>query len=306
MRGVLTSVCYTVLSERTITSVGMSNMKQEPIIKAKNVVFAYEDSEVKAVNGVSMQVEKGAFVCILGRNGSGKSTLAKLFNALAVPQQGELTVAGIAVNDNCDVFDVRSRCGMVFQNPDNQLVATIVEEDVAFGLENMGVEPDEIRRRVDEALAQVGMSEFAQAAPHNLSGGQKQRIAIAGVIAMRPEIIVFDESTAMLDPSGRKEVLQTARRLNREEGITVVWITHFMEEAAQADYLYVMDDGDIALEGMPKEVFEHAAKVRALGLDVPEMTELAGELRCEGIDLPHGILTVEEMAVELCRLKSKN
>ena len=281
-------------------------MKQKPIIEAKNISFAYEDSDVKAVSGVSLTVDKGAFVCILGRNGSGKSTLAKLFNALAVPQQGELTVAGIAVNENCDVFDVRSRCGMVFQNPDNQLVATIVEEDVAFGLENMGVEPDEIRRRVDEALAQVGMSEFALAAPHNLSGGQKQRIAIAGVIAMRPDIIVFDESTAMLDPSGRKEVLQTAKRLNREEGITIVWITHFMEEAAQADYLYVMDDGDIALEGMPKEVFEHAAKVRALGLDVPEMTELAGELRRAGIELPSGILTVEEMAVELCRLRSRN
>jgi len=306
MHGVLTKVWYTCLLERTITSVGMKNMKHKPIIEAKNISFAYDDSDVKAVSGVSLTVDKGAFVCILGRNGSGKSTLAKLFNALAVPQQGELTVAGIAVNENCDVFDVRSRCGMVFQNPDNQLVATIVEEDVAFGLENMGVEPDEIRRRVDEALAQVGMSEFAQAAPHNLSGGQKQRIAIAGVIAMRPDIIVFDESTAMLDPSGRKEVLQTAKRLNREEGITVVWITHFMEEAAQADHLYVMDDGDIALSGTPKEVFEHAAKVRTLGLDVPEMTELAGELRRAGIELPSGILTVEEMAVELCRLRSRN
>ena len=281
-------------------------MKAKNIIEAKNVVFAYDDSDVTAVNGVSLCVPQGAFVCVLGRNGSGKSTLAKLFNALAVPQQGELTVAGIAVNENCDVFDVRSRCGMVFQNPDNQLVATIVEEDVAFGLENMGVAPDEIRRRVDEALRQVGMSEYAQAQPHNLSGGQKQRIAIAGVIAMRPDIIVFDESTAMLDPSGRREVMQTARRLNREEGVTVVWITHFMEEAAQADYLYVMDDGTIALEGAPKTVFENGDTVRALGLDVPEMTELAGRLRADGVDLPMGILTVEEMAVELCRLRSQN
>ena len=281
-------------------------MKTNNIIEAKNVVFAYDDSDVVAVNGVSLCVQQGAFVCILGRNGSGKSTLAKLFNALAVPQQGELTVAGIPVNRDCDVFDVRSRCGMVFQNPDNQLVATIVEEDVAFGLENMGVAPDEIRRRVDEALVQVGMSEYAQAQPHNLSGGQKQRIAIAGVIAMRPDIIVFDESTAMLDPSGRREVMQTAKRLNREEGVTIVWITHFMEEAAQADYLYVMDDGTIALEGAPKEVFEQTGTVRALGLDVPEMTELAGRLRGDGAKLPRGILTVEEMAVELCRLKSQN
>ena len=281
-------------------------MKEKMIIRAKDVTFAYDDSDVTAVSGVSLEVKEGAFVCVLGRNGSGKSTLAKLFNALAVPQKGELTVAGIRVDDKCDVFEVRSKCGMVFQNPDNQLVATVVEEDVAFGLENLGVEPDEIRRRVDEALAVVGMSEYAHAAPHNLSGGQKQRIAIAGVIAMRPSIIVFDESTAMLDPSGRREVMQVARRLNREEGITVLWITHFMEEAAQADYLYVMDDGDIALEGTPREVFEHAQTVRKLGLDVPEMTELAGNLRGAGLALPMGILTVEEMAVELCRLKSQN
>ena len=281
-------------------------MKARPIIEARDLSFAYEDSDVTAVNGVTLSVEKGAFVCILGRNGSGKSTLAKLFNALAVPQKGELTVDGIAVDEKCDVFAVRSRCGMVFQNPDNQLVATVVEEDVAFGLENLGVEPGEIRRRVDEALALVGMSEYAMAAPHNLSGGQKQRIAIAGVIAMRPDIIVFDESTAMLDPSGRKEVMQVAKRLNREEGVTVVWITHFMEEAAQADYLYVMDDGDIALCGKPCDVFAHADEVRRLGLDVPEMADLAGKLRAGGVKLPAGILTVEEMAVELCRLKSNN
>ena len=281
-------------------------MKEKMIIRAKDVTFAYDDSDVTAVSGVSLEVKEGAFVCVLGRNGSGKSTLAKLFNALAVPQKGELTVAGIRVDDKCDVFEVRSKCGMVFQNPDNQLVATVVEEDVAFGLENLGVAPDEIRRRVDEALAVVGMSEYAHAAPHNLSGGQKQRIAIAGVIAMRPSIIVFDESTAMLDPSGRREVMQVAKRLNREEGITVLWITHFMEEAAQADYLYVMDDGDIALEGTPREVFEHAQTVRKLGLDVPEMTELAGNLRGAGLALPMGILTVEEMAGELCRLKSQN
>ena len=280
-------------------------MEKKPIIEAKDLIFAYEDSPITAVNGVSLTVNAGEFVCILGRNGSGKSTLAKLFNALIAPNSGELTVAGMKVTQDCDAFAVRSKCGMVFQNPDNQLVATIVEEDVAFGLENMGVDPDEIRRRVDEALATVEMSEYALAAPHMLSGGQKQRIAIAGVIAMRPEIIVFDESTAMLDPSGRAEGMRVAKQLNQEEGITIVWITHFMEEAAQADKLFVMDDGDIALSGTPREVFDHVKQVRALGLDVPEMAELAGRLRADGMELPSGILTVEEMAVELCRLKSK-
>ena len=277
-------------------------MGQE-IIRVQDVVYHYEGSEAEAVAGVSLQVERGEFVAVLGRNGSGKSTLAKLLNALILPASGEIYIDGLAAHVADNAYDVRKKCGMVFQNPDNQIIATIVEEDCAFGLENLGVEPKEIRRRVDEALKAVGMLDFAQSAPHMLSGGQKQRVAIAGVLAMRPKIIVFDESTAMLDPSGRKEVFQTARRLNREEGITIVWITHFMQEAAQADRLLVMHDGKIALEGKPREVFENVETIHEMGLSVPPMAQLATELRQAGLPLPRGILTVEEMAVELCRLK---
>ena len=277
-------------------------MGQE-IIRVQDVVYHYEGSEAEAIAGVSLQVERGEFVAVLGRNGSGKSTLAKLLNALILPASGEIYIDGLAAHVADNAYDVRKKCGMVFQNPDNQIIATIVEEDCAFGLENLGVEPKEIRRRVDEALKAVGMLDFAQSAPHMLSGGQKQRVAIAGVLAMRPKIIVFDESTAMLDPSGRKEVFQTARRLNREEGITIVWITHFMQEAAQADRLLVMHDGKIALEGKPREVFENVETIHEMGLSVPPMAQLATELRQAGLPLPRGILTVEEMAVELCRLK---
>ena len=277
-------------------------MGQE-IIRVQDVVYHYEGSEPEAIAGVSLQVERGEFVAVLGRNGSGKSTLAKLLNALILPASGEIYIDGLAAHVADNAYDVRKKCGMVFQNPDNQIIATIVEEDCAFGLENLGVEPKEIRRRVDEALKAVGMLDFAQSAPHMLSGGQKQRVAIAGVLAMRPKIIVFDESTAMLDPSGRKEVFQTARRLNREEGITIVWITHFMQEAAQADRLLVMHDGKIALEGKPREVFENVETIHEMGLSVPPMAQLATELRQAGLPLPRGILTVEEMAVELCRLK---
>ena len=277
-------------------------MGQE-IIRVQDVVYHYEGSEADAVAGVSLQVDRGEFVAVLGRNGSGKSTLAKLLNALILPASGEIYIDGLAAHVEENAYEVRKRCGMVFQNPDNQIIATIVEEDCAFGLENLGVEPKEIRRRVDEALKAVGMLDFAQSAPHMLSGGQKQRVAIAGVLAMRPKIIVFDESTAMLDPSGRREVFQTARRLNREEGITIVWITHFMQEAAQADRLLVMHDGKIALEGKPREVFENVETIHEMGLSVPPMAQLATELRQAGLPLPRGILTVEEMAVELCRLK---
>jgi len=276
---------------------------KKPIIEARNVSFKYDDSAALAVDNVSLSVDEGEFLAILGRNGSGKSTFAKLLNALLLPTAGELTVNGIRPANEDDCYEVRRSCGMVFQNPDNQIVTTIVEEDCAFGLENLGVAPDEIRRRVDEALHSVGMTDFALASPSMLSGGQKQRVAVAGVLAMRPRIIVFDESTAMLDPIGRRDVFALARRLNVEEGITIVWITHFMEEAALADRLAVMDGGRVALEGAPREVFSQTDRILSLGLDVPEIMKLADMLRQAGVRLPAGLMTVNEMAVELCRLK---
>ena len=278
---------------------------KKAIIEARNVSFTYEGEAKPAVDGVSLTVTEGEFLAILGRNGSGKSTFAKLLNALLLPSGGELTVNGISPATEDDCYEVRKSCGMVFQNPDNQIVTTIVEEDCAFGLENMGVEPALIRKRVDEALAAVGMSEYAHASPAMLSGGQKQRVAVAGVLAMRPKIIVFDESTAMLDPVGRRDVFGLARKLNREEGITIVWITHFMEEAAQADRVVVMDGGRIAIEDSPRHVFSRMDRVLSLGLDVPEMMKLAARLRAGGVRVPNDIMNVEEMAVALCQLKSK-
>ena len=273
------------------------------IIEARDVCFSYEGSGALAVDHVSLSVEQGEFLAILGRNGSGKSTFAKLLNALQLPTSGTLTVNGITPSTEDDCYEVRKSCGMVFQNPDNQIVTTIVEEDCAFGLENLGTPPEEIRGRVDDALHSVGMSEFAQASPSMLSGGQKQRVAVAGVLAMRPRIIVFDESTAMLDPIGRRDVFALARRLNVEEGITVVWITHFMEEAALADRLAVMEGGRVALVGTPREVFAQADRVLALGLDVPEMMKLARILQAGGLKLPEGLMTVNEMAHALTRLR---
>ena len=255
------------------------------------------------MDNISFTVEKGEFMVVLGRNGSGKSTLAKLLNALLLPTEGMLTVNGLRAVNEDDCYEVRKSCGMVFQNPDNQIVTTIVEEDCAFGLENLGTPPEEIRWRVKAALSDVGMSEFAEASPSMLSGGQKQRVAVAGVLAMRPKIIVFDESTAMLDPIGRRDIFGLAQRLNKEENITIVWITHFMEEAALADRVLVMDKGRIAMEGTPREVFRQTERVLALGLDVPRMMKLAQQLREAGIPLPEGVMTVNEMAVELCRLK---
>ena len=278
----------------------------DAIIEVKDVEFRYEGAEEEAVAGVSLRVERGEFVAVLGRNGSGKSTLAKLLNALNIPQKGEIWIDGVAAHEEANSLEVRKKCGMVFQNPDNQIVATVVEEDCAFGLENLGVPPEEIRRRVDEALRVVGMRDYAEAAPHMLSGGQKQRVAVAGVLAMRPEIIVFDESTAMLDPSGRREVFGVAQELNRRDGITIVWITHFMDEALRAGRVLVMDAGKIALEGAPRDVFEKTEEIRRMGLDVPPMAQLAAQLRLDGVPLRAGIMTVEEMAVELCRLKSAN
>ena len=277
----------------------------DAIICARDVRYQYEDSENPAVNGVTLDVPAGEFLAVLGRNGSGKSTFAKLLNALLIPTSGTVTVDGRRATSEDDCYPVREVCGMVFQNPDNQIVATTVEEDCAFGPENLGVAPEEIRRRVDETLAAVGMAQFAQSSPSMLSGGQKQRVAVAGVLVMRPKIIVFDESTAMLDPVGRRDVFSLARKLNREEGITVVWITHFMDEAVLADRVAVMDEGKIAMLGAPREVFAHVDEIRALGLDVPEMMRLAAELRRKGLKLDAETMTVEEMVEELCRLKSE-
>jgi len=276
---------------------------KKAIIEARDVCFKYEGASTLAVDHVTLDIAEGEFLAVLGRNGSGKSTFAKLLNALQLPTEGTVRVNGITPVSEDDCYEVRRSCGMVFQNPDNQIVTTIVEEDCAFGLENLGTPPGEIRARVDEALHSVGMTEFALASPSMLSGGQKQRVAVAGVLAMRPKIIVFDESTAMLDPIGRRDVFALARRLNVEEGITVVWITHFMEEAAMADRLVIMDGGRIAMEGEPRSVFAQTDRVLELGLDVPEMMRLARMLRERGVALPEGIMTVNEMAVELCRLK---
>lgn len=277
---------------------------KKTIIEARGVCLKYEGATALAVDHVTLDIAEGEFLAILGRNGSGKSTFAKLLNALLLPSEGSVKVNGITPTNDDDCYELRKSCGMVFQNPDNQIVTTIVEEDCAFGLENLGTPPVEIRARVDDALHSVGMSEFALASPSMLSGGQKQRVAVAGVLAMRPKIIVFDESTAMLDPIGRRDVFALARRLNVEEGITIVWITHFMEEAAMADRLVIMDAGRVAMDGTPRDVFTQTEKVTALGLDVPEMMKLTHMLRQEGVALPDGIMTVNEMAVELCRLKS--
>lgn len=275
------------------------------IITARDVSFGYplEDGRENIVlQGVTLSIEEGSFVAVLGHNGSGKSTLAKHMNAILTPKTGTVTVCGIDTGDEERLYEIRRQVGMVFQNPDNQIVATIVEEDVAFGPENLGVEPGEIRRRVDGALASVGMTEYTHHAPHQLSGGQKQRIAIAGVIAMRPRCIVLDEPTAMLDPQGRREVMETIRELNREHGITVVLITHYMEEAAEADRVVVMNDGRVLLDDTPRKVFSHVRELKEVGLDVPQATELCFRLREAGCNLPGDILTETECAEALIRL----
>ena len=277
-------------------------MEQKPNVlplRMEDVSYQYEPDARPAVSHVTLAVERGSFVAVLGHNGSGKSTLAKLMNALFLPTEGRVLVCGMDTLTEERVWNIRRHAGMVFQNPDNQIVANVVREDVAFGLENLGVPQDEMVRRVEAALSAVRMSEFAETAPHMLSGGQKQRVAIAGVLAMEPELIIMDEATAMLDPSGRAEVLATVRKLNREKGMTVVWITHFMEEAAQADRLIVMNDGSVALEGTPRQVFSRVNEIKALGLDVPPMAELAQTLRERGMPLPEGILTVSDMVKEL-------
>lgn len=268
-------------------------------IQIENVCYQYDEDDVAAVDHVSLNVEKGSFVAVLGHNGSGKSTLAKLMNALYLPTEGRVLVCGLDTAQDEEVWHVRRHAGMVFQNPDNQIVANVVREDVAFGLENLGVPHEDMIPRIDAALAAVRMTERASFAPHMLSGGQKQRVAVAGVLAMQPEVMILDEATAMLDPAGRADVLATVRKLNREQGMTVIWITHFMEEAAVADRVVVLDKGKIALDGTPSEVFSQVQKVKALGLDVPPMAELAMRLRADGLSLPDGILTVADMVKEL-------
>lgn len=273
-------------------------------IRVENLVFDYiknEDGKIlRAIDDISFTVEKGSFTAVIGQNGSGKSTLAKNINGLLTPTSGKVFVDGIDTSDEDNIWDIRQKVAMVFQNPDNQIVSSIVEDDVAFGPENLGIDPAEIRARVDEALAGVEMYDHRKKAPHLLSGGQKQRIAIAGAVAMEPECIVFDEPTAMLDPKGRKEVLEVIRKLNKK-GITVLLITHFMEEAAQADKIVVMDDGILKMTGTPDEIFLRAEELKELSLGVPPAVDLAMKLRERSIDIPEGILTIDEMVEYLCR-----
>jgi len=276
------------------------------MVECKNLIYKYADEENKtgkvAVNDIDLEVKKGEFLVVLGRNGSGKSTLAKHINALLLPSGGKVFVDGLDTSNLSEIWNIRNKAGMVFQNPDNQIVATIVEEDVAFGPENLGVEPIEIRKRVDDALKTVDMLEYRRHAPHLLSGGQKQRIAIAGILAMRPECIVFDEPTAMLDPIGRKDVMKTIKQVSKEYGITIILITHFMEEAAQAERIIVMDEGNIIMQGIPREIFSHVPEMKKIGLDVPQVTELAYELKKDGINIDTDILTINEMVNALCQL----
>lgn len=270
----------------------------DKIVSIKNLCFDYTNEETEEVThvlkGVSLEINKGEFVAVLGHNGSGKSTLAKHLNVILVPTAGSVTVDGLDTSDEKNLFEIRRRVGMVFQNPDNQMVANIVEEDVAFAPENLGVPREEIRRRVDNALAAVNMSRFAKHAPHMLSGGQKQRIAIAGVLAMEPDIIVLDEPTAMLDPIGRREIIEMVKKLNREKNMTVILITHYMEEAVEADRVVVIDSGVLEFDGTPSEIFSQVERMRGLGLDIPQSTELAYELKKCGIDIGTDVLTVEE------------
>lgn len=279
----------------------------EKMIECKNVVFRYSAIEGEtpkvAIDGLNLEVNTGEFLVVLGHNGSGKSTVAKHMNALLTPSEGIVIVNGMDTLNEDNLWDIRSSAGMVFQNPDNQLVATIVEEDVAFGPENLGVPPEEIRLRVDEALEKVGMSEYKRHAPHLLSGGQKQRIAIAGILAMRPKCIIFDEPTAMLDPAGRREVLNNIKELNKKHGITVILITHYMDEAAEADRIVVMDKGKVIIEGIPRDVFSEVETMKKIGLDVPQVTEICYELKKAGINIDTKILNVNEMVSALCQLR---
>ena len=276
----------------------------QAFIEVQNLIHVYTDgqnNEIKALDGINLSIKQGEFIAIIGTNGSGKSTLARHFNALLQPTAGKCFVNGLDISVEENIWNIRQKVGMVFQNPDNQIVAAIVEEDVAFGPENIGVPTAEIRTRVDAALAAVGMSDYAKHAPHLLSGGQKQRVAIAGVLALEPKCIVLDEPTAMLDPQGRKEIVTTVKKLNREKGITVVYITHYMEEALQADRIIVMGEGKLKMQGTPKEVFSHVRELYALGLEAPLAAKIADDLRQSGLNLQQGIITNEELAESICR-----
>ena len=280
------------------------------MIQTKELIYEYEKRDEegniigmkRAIDGVDIDIPEGSFVAILGHNGSGKSTLAKHMNAILVPSGGTMWVNGRDTKDPENLWDVRQSAGMVFQNPDNQIIGTVVEEDVGFGPENLGVPADEIWKRVEESLKDVGMLEYRKSSPNKLSGGQKQRVAIAGVIAMEPKCIVLDEPTAMLDPNGRKEVIKTVRRLQKTKRVTVILITHYMEEVIEADQVFVMDKGHVVMHGTPKEVFSQEEKLRKYRLDVPQVTMLADELRKRGLDIPKGILKKEELVEVLCRL----
>ncbi|MCI9475223.1 MAG: energy-coupling factor transporter ATPase [Emergencia sp.] len=278
----------------------------ENIIRIENLIFEYmtgeDDEKVRAIDDVSLSIERGSFTAIIGRNGSGKSTLAKNLNGLLLPSGGRIFVRGWDTSDDNHIWDVRQSAGMVFQNPDNQLVSSIVEDDVAFGPENLGIDPVEIRRRVDDALTAVNMGKYKKKSPHMLSGGQKQRIAIAGVVAMKPECIIFDEPTAMLDPKGREEIMEIIRQLH-DEGITVVLITHFMDEAVQADRIIIMDRGHVLLDGTPEEVFAQEETIREASLDLPLAVELAQKLRKRGIKIPKEIITAEGLVEFICQYK---
>ena len=281
------------------------------IVKAVQLAFEYirrdEEGNVegitRAIDGVDLEIEEGQFIAVLGHNGSGKSTLAKHINALLHPTEGTVYVEGMDVREADKVWEIRQRAGMVFQNPDNQIIGQVVEEDVGFGPENLGVETKAIWERVEESLRAVGMYEFRKHSPNKLSGGQKQRVSIAGVIAMHPKCIILDEPTAMLDPNGRKEVIRAAKALNQVEGITIILITHYMEEVIYADYVYVMDQGKVVMKGKPKEIFSRVEELRKLRLDVPQVTQLAHELRKEGLDIPEGILTKEELVEAVKKIK---
>ncbi len=281
------------------------------MIKVKGLTFEYirrdEDGNVesinKAIDQVDLQVKKGDFVAVLGANGSGKSTLAKHINAILHPTEGTIWVNGLNTKDEKNLWDIRQSAGMVFQNPDNQIIATVVEEDVGFGPENLGIPTEEIWKRVEESLKAVGMLEYRNSSPNKLSGGQKQRVAIAGIMAMKPQCIIMDEPTAMLDPNGRKEVIATVRELNEKENVTVILITHHMDEVIFADHVFVMDHGHVVMEGTPREIFSHVEEIKKYRLDVPQVTELAFELRKAGLPIPEGILTVEELVEVLEGLK---
>ena len=274
----------------------------QPMLSVQNVTFRYDEGARPALDGISLDIQKGEYVAILGANGCGKSTLAKHFNAILLPESGSVLVEGMPTSDEENLLALRQRVGMVFQNPDNQIVATVVEEDVAFAAENLGVEPGEMRRRVDEAMRLAGIYAYKDKAPHKLSGGQKQRVAIAGVLAMQPACLVLDEATAMLDPIGRQQVLRTVHSLNREKGITVVQITHYMEEVIDADRVIVMDGGKVVMDGTPKEIFSRVDELKSYRLDVPQVTELAYELKKGGAMLPDGILRKEELMEALLPL----